>query len=55
VRVDVENVSSGLRWRLSGRLARWSLKKVKAARRTGWALVGRVPKTAPRDAVFFHR
>jgi hypothetical protein len=29
-------------------------KKVKAARRAGWALVERVPKTAPKAAVFCH-
>jgi hypothetical protein len=29
-------------------------KKVKAARRAGWALVERVPKTAPKTAVFCH-
>ena len=51
VRVDVENVSiySG---GLSGRLARWSLKRVKAARRAGWGVVERVPKNNPPEASF---
>src|SRR4051812_32069973 len=37
---------------LSGRLARQSIKMVKAGRRTGWGVVEGVPKTAPKGVVF---
>ena len=49
--MTAENVSNGLRWRLA---LHKSLRKVKVARRAGWALVERVPKTAPKAAVFCH-
>jgi hypothetical protein len=48
-------VSNSLLWRLKPQtLGERSLKKIKAARRVGWALVDRMPKTAPQSAVFCH-
>ena len=51
-----KRVANGLRvydWRLKTQGAwRESLKKVKAARHAGWGVVERVPKTAPKGAVF---
>jgi hypothetical protein len=52
--VDVGNVSNSLRlealWALG---ALEPLKKVKAARRGGWVVVERAPKTAPKRHPFF--
>jgi hypothetical protein len=56
VRVDVENVNNGSIWRLSGRLARWSLKKGYLKRqdvRVGVWWKG-CRKQPPKGAIFCH-